>query len=347
MPVETESQSQSVSSPMGKNDAPHAPRRVAETLERFGLLLLLVLLVIFFSILLPDTFPTQFNARAIGQSQSVSAVVALALLFPLVCGRFDLSVGSNVGLVAVLVAGMMSRNDLSLLEATAVGLFAGLIIGGVNGALVTVFGINSLICTIGTGTALGGLTLAYTNGIPISSGLSPTLTDLSLQSLGGVPALMVIMLVFAGVCWLVFAKSVYGRQLRSIGSNEPAAFMTGVPVRRTVFLSFVISGFLGACAGVLQIALQGNGNPLSGGLPFMLPALAAVFLGATTLIPGTYNVPGTVLSLFFLGTAVSGLTFLGIQPWVNDLFNGSIVVLAVGFSAYFRRRRTGVGSLGD
>ena len=346
MPVDTDAKRRTEPVVVADRDAPREPRRIAGILERFGLPILLLLLVILFSSLLPATFPTQYNARAIGQSQSVLAVLAFALLFPLVCGRFDLSVGSNAGFIAVFVAGLMSRNDLSLVAAVAVGLLAGVAVGCVNGTLVAVFGINSLICTIGTGTVLGGLTLAYTDGIPISSGLSPTLTDLSLQSLAGVPVLTVIMLVFAAVCWLVFAKTVYGRQLRSIGSNEPAAFMTGVPVRRTVLLSFVISGFLGASAGVLQIALQGNGNPLSGGLPFMLPALAAVFLGATTLIPGTYNVPGTVLSLLFLGTAVSGLTLMGIQPWVTDVFNGSIVVLAVGFSAYFGRRRTGVGSLG-
>jgi len=333
-----------------RHDQPERPqtsRGVSDTLERYGLLLLLIVLIVVCSILLPTTFPTGYNARTITQSQSVSAVVAFALLFPLVCGRFDLSVGSNVGLSACLVAGMMSRNNLSLAAAIAVGLVLGLVIGVVNGAMVAFFGINSLIGTIGTGTALSGLTLAYTNGIPISSGLSASLTDLSLRDVVGIPALTIIMVIIAAVCWLVFARSIYGRQLRSIGSNEAAAFMTGVLVRRTVFFSFVISGVLASCAGVLQIALQGNGNPLSGGLPFMLPALAAVFLGATTLIPGTYNVPGTVLSLIFLGTAVSGLTLLGIEPWVNDVFNGSIVVLAVGFSAYFGRRRTGVGSLGE
>ena len=316
-------------------------RRAIQLAERSGLAGLFIVMIIVFSILEPSTFATLENWRSIATSQSVVAVAALAVVFPLVCGRFDLSVGAIVGVTSIAAAGSMSRNSLPLMAAIVIALVLGSAIGLVNGMLISYFGINSLISTIGMSTVLGGVVTAYTGGIPISSGISSLLTNLSVQVVAGIPALFIIMVVIGVVCWLVLKSTVYGRQLRAVGSNETAATLTGLPVRRTVMLSFVVSGFLGGCAGVLQIASQGNGNPQIAGITYLLPAIAAVFLGATTIVPGEYNVPGTILALFFVGAAVSGLTLAGAASWITDVFNGAIVIIAVGLAAAFRRRRTG------
>ncbi len=194
---------------------------------------------------------------------------------------------------------------------------------------------------------IGGIVQAYTKGIPISAGLSPSLTGLSNQLFIGIPVLFVLMLIIAAAVWFVLEQSVPGRNLASVGSSEKAAALIGLPVRRTVLLSFVAAGLLAGIAGVLQIASQGNGNPQVGGIGFMLPALAAVFLGATTIKPGTYNLIGTVIGLFFVGTAISGLSLMGVEPWITDVFNGLAVIIAVGLSAVFRRRRTGAAAIGQ
>jgi ribose transport system permease protein len=316
-------------------------------LERFGLPILFVLLAIVFAFLRPDTFPTTGNWRSIATSQSVLAVAAIALVFPLVAGRFDISVGAIVGVSSIATAGAMSKSHLPLLAAIGIAMLLSSTIGLVNGFLVAYLGINSIISTLGMSTVLGGLVFAYTQGIPISSGLSAQLTNLSVRGVLQIPVLFVIMLLIAAAAWAVLSHSTYGRYLTAVGSNEVAANLTGLPIRRIVLLSFVCSGFLAGCAGVLQVAAQGNGNPGVGGISFMLPSLAAVFLGATTLIPGTYNVPGTIVALFFVGTAVSGLTLLGVQPWITDVFNGAAVIIAVGLAAHFRRRRTGTVALGQ
>lgn len=315
-------------------------------LERFGLVGILVLMALAFSIALPETFPTVANFRIILTSQSVLAVAALALLMPLVAGRFDISVGSNVCLSAVLIAGSMSRHDLPLLVAILIGVCASAGVGLLNGVMVAYLGINSLIGTLGTSTVLTGLILLYTDGIPVSTNLSEHLTGLSTQRLVGVPVLFLIALALAVVVWFVVVRTVFGRYLTAVGSNEAAAALSGLPVRPAVAGSFVASGLICGAAGALQIASQGNANPQIGGIAFMLPALAAVFLGATTLIPGSYNVAGTLLALLFVGTAISGLTLQGVQPWVIDAFNGTAVIVAVGMAAYFRRRRTGQASVG-
>lgn len=320
--------------------------RVGALAERFGLPVLLVIMIVVFSIQMPDTFATTANWRAIAVSQSVLAVAAMALMLPLVTGRFDISVGANIGMSSIVTAAAMSDYDLPLIVAIVLALLVGLTIGLVNGGLVAYLGVNSIIATLGVGIILNGLVQAYTLGIPVSSRLSPALTGLSADLLLGIPVLFLIMLVIAAGTSVLLNHTTFGRYMVATGANEVAALLNGMPTRRILLGSFAVGGLLAGGAGVLQVAAQGNGNPQVGGIPFILPALAAVFLGATTLKPGTYNVGGTILGLFFLGVAVSGLAILGAQPWVTDVFNGAAVVVAVTLSAQFRRRRTGASELG-
>jgi ribose transport system permease protein len=154
------------------------------------------------------------------------------------------------------------------------------------------------------------------------------------------------MIIAAVLVWYLLTQTVYGRQLTAIGVNLDAARLSGLMVRRRILVSFVLSGTIAGIAGVLQLARQGSGDPSTGGVEFILPALAAVFLGATAFQPGRYNVPGTILGLFFVGVAVSGLTLLGAKPWVQPVFNGAIVMLAVAASQFAARRRTGVAPIG-
>lgn len=330
-------------------ELPETSRRhnLAGSLEKFGLPILFIVMIVVFSALLPETFMSGAHWRTVAVSQSVLAVVAMALLFPLVTGRFDISVGANAGLCSIVAAAAMADFGWSALPAIGTAIAVGAIIGVINGILVAHLGINSIIATLGVATVLGGIVQAYTKGIAINAGLSPTLTGLSSQLFVGVPVLFVIMLIIAAAVWFVLDQSVPGRNLSAVGSNEKAAALIGLPVRRTVLGSFVVAGVLAGVAGVLQVASQGNGNPQVGGIGFMLPALAAVFLGATTIRPGSYNLVGTVIGLFFVGTAISGLSLLGVQPWITDVFNGLAVVIAVGVSAVFRRRRTGTAGIGQ
>lgn len=310
-------------------------------LEQFGLVVLLAGLIAMFSILRPETFATVANWQVISISQAVLVVVAIALIMPLVSGRFDVSVGANLGLCAVAFAGLMSKNDQPLLVAMLAALVLGCLVGVVNGFVVAYLGVNSIIATLGMATIMGGLVSAYTNGIPISSDLAPSLSNLSVRTIAGVPLLFVIATGLALVVWFFLTQTAYGRELAAIGSNQRAAHLVGINVRRHIMLSFVASGFLAAIAGLLQVAATGSGDPSVGGLGFIVPALAAVFLGATTWDPGKYNVPGAVIGLLFVSTAVSGLALLGVRPWVGDVFNGGAVVIAIVISAQLRRRRSG------
>jgi ribose transport system permease protein len=319
---------------------------VLQEAERFGVLLLLVAVVVVFSAVEGDTFATAANFRNVATSNSVLAVVALAVVIPLTGGRFDVSVGSIVSVSAIACAALTGKHGVPLLPAALASAAIGTVLGLANGLIVAYLGVNSIIATLGTGTIMGGLVQAYTDGVPLSDGIPTPLTDLASQTVVGVPRIFVVMLVISVAVWFLLTQTPFGRRLLAIGSNQSSARLTGLNVPATITLSFVASGTIAGVAGVLQLAAQGSGDPSVGGLSFILPGLAAVFLGATTWEPGRFNVPGTLLALFFVGTTVAGLTLSGVEPWVTDVFNGAAVVVAIVISAQLRRRRTGAAEVG-
>lgn len=337
------------SSPVQKEQAHRSPRALLllDALERFGLLLLVIGVIVLFGLWVPDTFLTAANFRSIVTTQSVTAVAALALLLPLVGGRFDVSVGSTIALAAIAGAAAMSKYGSPLSVAVAVALAFGAAVGLFNGLMVSYLGVSSIIGTLGTSTLLGGLITAYSKGTPISNGLSQDLVNLGVKRTLGVPDIFIVTVLIGLAVWFVLTQTPYGRRLEAVGSNMRAARLSGLPTRPIVVLSFVGAGLLAGAAGILQVASQGAADPQIGGLTFILPAIAATFLGATTWSPGRFNVPGTLIALFFLGTTVSGLALAGAEPWVTDAFNGSAIIIAIAVSAQFRRRRTGELEIGD
>ncbi len=306
--------------------------------ERFALAFLFILMSVVFSVMEPDTFATTASWQIILRSQSVLGVAALALMIPLVAGNLDLSVGSTLGLSAIATAAGMSRFDAPLWIAAPVGVALGCAVGGVNGALVGWFNISSIIATLGTATIIGGVVTWYTNGLSITGHISGALSDLGTKNVLGLPRLIVALAIVCFATWFLLERTVFGRRLFAIGANRDAAPLVGIDVRRMTFVSFVLAGGLAGLGGVLDVAQQGNGNPQVVGVASILPALAAVFLGVTTFRPGVFNVPGAMLGLFFVAAGVSGLTFAGAQPWVQDVFDGATLVVAVGISSALRAR---------
>ena len=156
---------------------------------------------------------------------------------------------------------------------------------------------------------------------------------------GGVPSLALVAAGLAVVMWYVLAKTPYGRKLFAIGSSKAAAELVGIRTDRVVSASFVLASTLSGIAGVMMLSQQGSGNPAAEGLSVLLPALAAVYLGSSTLFPGQFNVPGTILGLLLVGVLVSGLTLEGVANWVQPVAIGGALLIAVGTSEAFRRQR--------
>jgi ribose transport system permease protein len=218
-----------------------------------------------------------------------------------------------------------------------VAIAVGLLAGTANAFLVARLKLNGFIATLGTYTLLGGLLELYTNGTSIF-GIPTAFGNWGSLSWFGIPRPFWLLIAVAVIIWYVLLHTPTGRQLEAIGSNESAARLVGISVNRLVALSFLGSALVASIAGVLLTSRQGGADPTVA-TNYLFPALAAVFLGATTIRPGRYNVWGTVIGLFTLAVAINGFTFLGAQAWVTQVFDGMALVLAVGISTLMGRRR--------
>lgn len=302
-----------------------------------GLLILLVLLVIGFSVLKPDTFPTAFNARSILSDKSIVVLVALAEMVVIAAGQFDLSVGYGIGLAHILTIGLQTRSGLPWPLACVVVIVIMMAIGAINGLLVTRARIDSFIATLGVGTVLYGLSSWYTGGQQVLGDLSPAFRGIA-GSPAGIPLPAVYVVVLGILLWVVFEYLPVGRFLYVLGGNPKAAELTGISERKYVTLAFMGSGLLTGIGGVVLGARLGVGQS-SVGMEYLLPAFVGALLGSTSVRPGRVNVWGTVLAVLVLGVAVAGLQQEGAQFYVESLFNGAMLILAVGLAAYAARRR--------
>jgi ribose transport system permease protein len=317
---------------------------VTRAISVWGLLVLLVLLIIVFSLLKPDTFLTYFNIRSILSNKSVQALVALSVFIPMTANQFDLSAGFNIGISQVLAIGLQAQG-LPWWAAVIVVVLMGAFVGLLNGLLVTRIKIDSFIATLGTGTVLYGLNAWYTGGQQVLGDLPPAFLAIS-GSIGKVPAPAIYVLIVSLALWLVFEFLPLGRYLYVLGASPRAAELNGISAKRYVTLGFIAAGTLAAFAGVvLQSQLQVGQSSV--GQEYLLPAFTAALLGATSIRPGRVNVWGTVLAVAVLAVTVAGLNQLGAPFFVEPLFNGSMLILAVGLAVQAAQRRTRRGTEAD
>jgi ribose transport system permease protein len=310
--------------------------RALGLVEQYGLLGVLVALVVVFSLVLPSTFPTAFTFRTLMENQSVVALVSLAVMVPLITGQFDLSVGYMITLTNVLVIGLQVNSHLPWGAALLVVLVVGAFVGLVNGFLVTVVGINAFIATLGTGTVLYGLAEWYTGGSQIAGNLSHGFVGLA-HTVGPIPAPAIYVVVVAAILWLFTEHMPRGRLFYVTGANLRAAELVGIRTRRVIWIAFIASAVLSCIAGLVLSSELAVGNS-EVGPEYLLQAYAAAFLGATSIRPGRFNVWGTIVAVLILAVAVEGLQQLGASFYVESLFDGGILVIAVALSVFAARR---------
>ena len=320
------------------NDA--AGRRaplLTERLSRYGLAVFLVLLIVAFSAWQPDRFPTTTNFVNILAGQAVPIVLAIAALFPLAAGEFDLSIASNLSFTAIWVAfssGLGWPLPLVLVSALALGA----LIGAANAVFVVRIGVDAFIATLAMATILAGLNLLITNGEVQFRGVPASLKNIGTSTLLGLPMPVWIAFILAIVAWYLLEFTPFGRYIRATGSGREAARLSGVRTRLTLTSVFVITGVVAALAGCLQTARIGSANPNTGP-EFLLPAYAAAFLGATVVQVGLFNLCGTIIGAMVLAIGINGLTLAGAPFWLPNIFNGAALLVAVSLSVISGRRR--------
>jgi ribose transport system permease protein len=311
--------------------------RLSGLLERFGLVAAWLIVVIAFGVLEPRTFLTQGNFATIFGSQAVLLVLTLGLLIPLTAGDYDVSIAGVLTLSAMIVATLNVNLGWPIGLAIVAALLAGAVIGCINGCIVTFFDIDPLIVTLGTGTVLSGVVLWISNSNTIS-GVSQTLVNLVVgQRFLGISLEFYYGLALAVVLWYLFEYTALGRRLLFVGRGRSVSRLSGLRVQRLRVGAMVASGVISAGAGVLYVGTIGGADPTSG-LSFLLPAFAAAFLGTTAIVPGRFNPWGSFVAVYFLVTGITGLTLLGVESFVQDVFYGGALVLAVVLSQIARRR---------
>jgi ribose transport system permease protein len=311
---------------------------VGYVLERAGLPIALAILIVLFG-LLPQTskyFFTPSNINVVTRNQSVTGLIALAMLIPLIAGYFDLSAAAGAGVSSVTVAALIVTYHQSVLVSVIAGIVIGTLIGAVNGILVAGLRLNAFITTFGTYILLSGLLDLYTSGASIFVPI-----NVALWSNGNwleIARPLWILAIPACIIWFIVRHTPFGRRLTAVGSNEPAARLAGFRVDRAIFLTYVLGGLLAGIAGVLLTSRNGSGDSTSA-ISYLFPAMAAVFLGQTAINPGYPNVWGTIFAIFFIAVAVDGFSLMGAASWVSLVFNGLALVVAVALSTLIKRSR--------
>ncbi|WP_106743547.1 ABC transporter permease [Yoonia maritima] len=313
-------------------------RNWAKDAERFALLGAWAVLITIFAFAVPDTFFTWRTFSSMFGSQAVLVVLSLAILVPLTAGDFDLSAANVLVFSAMLVAVTNVQLGLPVGLSMILAIGVGALVGAINAVFILYFRIHSLIITLGVGTFLQGLTLWMSQSRTIS-GISMNLVEMVvIKRLFGIPLAFYYGLALALIMWWVLEYTIAGRKLLFVGRGREVARLNGVKVDRVRMLSLVASSTLAAIAGVLYAGMTGSADPNSGST-LLLPAFAAAFLGATTLYPGRFNPLGTLLSVYFLITGITGLTMLGADAFVQSLFYGGALVVAVSLSQLVRGRQ--------
>ncbi len=317
-------------------------RRYVQILARsfpvYGLGLITILMIALFSVLLPETFPTWLNARLIMANQSVIAMLALAVMVPMVAGKIDISIGYGVVLWEILAISLQTQYHLPWILVIPIILVLGALLGVVNALLVELARIDAFIATLGTGTVIYSLALWYTNGQQVTGQLPDSFFQLANANVFGIPIPAIYVIIISLVLWVVLDHVPIGRYLYAVGANPEAARLNGIPTRKYIVLAFVTSGVLTAFAGIILASRLRIGQ-IGVGLDFLLPALVAAFLGSTTIKPGRVNVWGTVIAIVILSVGISGLQQLGGAFYVEPMFNGLTLLFAIGIAGLAGRRR--------
>lgn len=306
-------------------------------LERFSGLYIWAAFIVVFGALNPDLFLTSNTLHSIAAEQAIVAMLGLAILIPLACGSFDLSIGANINIAAVLASILQVRWGLDMWTAIFVTLAVGLLIGFVNGFIVVVLKVSSFIGTLGVATVLIAIQTIVTDNLEPSPVINTAWSNLTQHKVFGFQLVFWYLIFLAIVLWWILEHMPLGRYIYAVGGNIEAARLSGIRVGRYTWISMILCGGIASLAGVLYASAVGPS--LTFGNAMLLPAFAAAFLGFTQIKPGRFNVWGTIIAVYVLATGVRGIQYMTSVQWLNDMFNGVALILAVAFAGWRQRAR--------
>lgn len=295
---------------------------------RYGLLGGLVLVVVVFSLLRPETFPTMDNLRTTLVLAAPLLCVACGLTVVLVMQDFDLSIGGMIGLAGAAAVVPMSEMGLAWPLAILLALGVAVVVGLINGGLIAYVGASSFIITLAMGTILLGAEFALTDQTTVFENIPAGFADIAATRIFDLSLMIWIAAVVAFILYLLVHQTEMGRYMYAIGGNREAARLSGVPVARLRLIGFIVVALAAAITGLL-ISSQAAASTPNSGASFLLPAFAGVFLGTAVFRLGEFNIPGTVVGVLFLSVIQVGLTQVDLSTAYINIVQGVILVAAV------------------
>ncbi|MGW4822791.1 ABC transporter permease [Streptomyces sp. NPDC004227] len=294
----------------------------------------LVGLTLLFYLLRPTTFGTTANFQSLLTTQAVLVILAFGLTVLSAAGEFDLSAAAVLGLCAGVVALLTSKHEMNVLLALAIALGLATAVGLINALFVVALGVDSLVTTLGMATVVTGVALG-TVGPTTIGGLPASVTRFGQTVVFGIGVPFYYTLALLAVLWFVLQRTATGRHIYFVGEAQTAARLVGLNVNRIRVGAFLAASVGAGLAGVVLVAQTGAASTSYGG-PYLLPAYAATFLGAT-VNRGRFGVVGTFLAVYLLTVGTQGLQMLGSPDWVTQVFSGGVLVIAVTVAKLSRR----------
>jgi methyl-galactoside transport system permease protein len=319
-------------------------RNVKSFLSQNAIYIVLVVLVIAIAIWDPR-FLSFTVFRDILLQSSTRTIIALGAAFVLITGGVDLSTGRVVGLTAVLSASMLQTADyaqrfypnmgeMPLWLPILISIVAGLLVGLLNGYVISKFSIPPFIATLGTMVMVYGINSIYFDLPPNDSqpigGLRADFTNLGTGYVFGIPIIVLIAIIVSIIVWIIFNKTVLGKNMYAIGGNKEAAVVSGINVGANLIIIYGIAGALYGLGGVLEAARTGGATNNYGNM-YELDAIAACVVGGVSTSGGIGTVPGILAGVLIFGVINYGLTFIGVNPYWQLIIKGLIIVVAVAF----------------
>jgi len=304
--------------------------------SRYAIVGIWILMILLYSALMPDKFVHTGTLRTILASQQALVFLAMGAVLTFVVGEFDLSIASTLGLAGTLVPVLVVLHGWNIVAACIAAVLCTALVGLVNGLLVVKVGVDALIVTLGSATLLLGVASLVSKQATVS-GLSAGFGEIALHEIAGLPVSFYYGLVLALIVGYVLAFTPLGRHMSFVGANREVARLAGVSVDRLRIGAFVAGSTIAGVGGVLLVATVGGFDSTTSPT-YLLPAFASVFLGTAVVRPGRFNPIGTLVAIYFLATGILGLQLLGYTGWIENVFYGTALVVAVSVSAVVRRR---------
>lgn len=318
---------------------------------RYGFLIIMVLLFIFFSITRP-VFLTPSNLLSILLGLTIYAILALGETFPLIVNGMDLSIGAIASLSVMVSSYCMVILELKGYYAIIICLLMGATIGLINGLLIVKLKIPDLLTTLGMMFLVQGLQLIPSAGRSIGNGMSlpngetaKGVFDEGFKFLGQgrlfeiIPIPVAFMFIIAVIVFIVLSLTRYGRIFYAIGGNSEAARLVGVNIYKYRILAYIISGFVASFAGIVLAARVGRGDVSSGGT-LLMDAIASALIGYAVLGAQKPNPFGTIVGAIFIGMLINGLTMLNVPYYTQDFIKGCVLVTALAFTFGLSKRKS-------